>query len=60
MKFFKIVSWLQIVILLNGPTIWISSPYPAQKADLKIILEGLSLLDEKAVRRDQSNLSPQT
>ena len=57
-KFFKIVFWLQIVILLNVPTIWISSPYPAQKEDLKIILEGLSLLDEKAVRRDQSNLSP--
>ena len=34
---------------------WISSPYPAQKADRKIILEGLDLLDEKAVRRGQPN-----
>jgi len=34
---------------------WISSPYPAQKADRKIIFEGLSLLDEKAVLRDQPN-----
>ena len=30
---------------------WISSPYPAQKGDRKIILEGMKLLDEKSVRR---------
>ena len=30
---------------------WISSPYPAQAADRNIILKGLDLLDEKAVRR---------
>ena len=30
---------------------WISSPYPAQKGDRKLILEGMNLLNEKGVRR---------
>ena len=30
---------------------WISSPYPAQKGDRKLILEGINLLNEKGVRR---------
>ena len=34
---------------------WISSPYPAQAADRKIILEGMKLLDEKAARRGKPN-----
>jgi len=34
---------------------WISSPYPAQAADRKIILEGVKLLDEKAARRGKPN-----
>ena len=34
---------------------WISSPYPAQKGDRKIILEGMALLDEKSVRRGKPN-----
>ena len=34
---------------------WISSPYPAQKGDRKIILEGMALLDEKGRRRGKPN-----
>jgi len=33
---------------------WISSPYPAQAGDRNIILKGLDLLDEKAVRRGKA------
>ena len=34
---------------------WISSPYPAQAGDRKIILEGMDLLNEKSVRRGKPN-----
>ena len=34
---------------------WISSPYPAQAADRNVILKGMALLDEEAVRRGKSN-----
>ncbi len=34
---------------------WISSPYPAQAGDRKILLEGMDLLDEKGVRRGKPN-----